>query len=45
VSFPQPQRHHSLTIRSELDRQAIMVLPEEDAEVFKRWVLPKLETM
>jgi len=45
VSFPPPQRHGSLTVLCELDSEATMVLPEEDAEVFKRWVLPKLETM
>jgi len=25
--------------------QATMLLQEEDSEAFKRWVLPKLETM
>jgi hypothetical protein len=27
------------------DSHATMLLPEEDSETFKRWVLPRLETM
>lgn len=47
--LPQPQpttRAKDEFLESEGGHShATMLLPEEDSEVFKRWVLPKLETM